>query len=73
MDVTITMDKVASLLSPTLPSTNPQPNFKNIQTLCRHIKRVLQTLPCPQSIHLRWKGLVMSRGMYALLTTTPFR
>jgi hypothetical protein len=72
MDVTITTDKVLSLLGPTLPSTNPRPNFKNIQTLRRHIKRALQTLPCPQSIHLGWKGLVMSCGMYALLTPTPF-
>ncbi len=73
MDVTITTDKVASLLCPTLPSTNPRPNFENIRTLRRHIERALQTLPCPQSIHLGWKGLVMSCGMYALLTPTPFR
>jgi hypothetical protein len=72
MDVTITMDEVASLLGPILPSTNPRPNFKSIQTLRRHIKRALQTLPCPQSIHLGWKGLIMSHGMYALLTPTPF-
>ena len=45
MDVTITMDEVASLVGPTLPSTNPQPNFKNIRTLHRHIERALQTLP----------------------------
>jgi len=73
MDVTNTMDEVASLLGPTLPSTNPRPNFKNIRTLRRHIEWALQTLPCPQSIHLGWKGLIMSRGMYALLTPTPFR
>jgi hypothetical protein len=72
MDITITTDKGASLLGPTLPSTNPQPNFENIQTLCHHIKRALQTLPCPQNIHLGWKRLVMSCGMYALLTPTPF-
>jgi hypothetical protein len=73
MDVTITTDEVASLLGPTLPSTNPRPNFENIRTLHHHIERALQTLPCPQSIHLGWKGLVMSCGMYALLTPTPFR
>jgi hypothetical protein len=72
MNVTITTDEVTSLLGPTLPSTNPRPNFENIRTLCRHIKRALQTLPCPQSIHLGWKGLIMSRGMYKLLTPTLF-
>jgi hypothetical protein len=66
------MEEVAGLLGPTLPSTNPRTNFKNIQPLCQHIEQALQTLPCPQSIHLGWKGLVMSHGMYALLTPNPF-
>ena len=73
MDTAITMEEVATLLGTTLPSTNPRPNFENIRTLRRHIERALMTLPCPQSIHLGWKGLVMSREMYALLTITPFR
>ena len=30
---------------------------------------MLQTLPCPQSVHLGWKGLVMSHGMYTLLSS----
>jgi hypothetical protein len=72
MDTTITMEEVATLLGSTLPSTNPRPNFENIHALRRYIERTLMTLPCPQSIHLGWKGLVISREMYALLTTTPF-
>ncbi len=73
MDITITMEEVTALLGAALPSTNPCPNFKNIRTLRRHIERTLQTLPCPQSIQLGWKGLVMSCDMYALLTPTLFR
>ena len=73
MDTIITMEEVATLLGSPLPTTNPRPNFENIRTLRRHIERALMTLPCPQSIHLGWKGLVMSQEMYALLTPTPFR
>jgi hypothetical protein len=73
MDTTITMEEVATLLGSPLPTTNPRPNFENIRTLRRHIERALMMLPCPQSIHLGWKGLVMSREMYALLTPMPFR
>ena len=68
MDMTITTDKVMTLLR-TLPSTDRCPNAKNIRALRLHIKWALQLLPCPQSIHLGWKGLAMSQGMYALLVT----
>jgi hypothetical protein len=40
--------------------------------LCRHFERALQHLSCPQSIQNGWKGMVMARKLYALLTTIPF-
>ena len=68
MDTAITTDEVTTLLR-TLPSTDPCPNAENIRALRLHIERALQLLPCPQSVHLGWKGLAMSQGMYALLIT----
>ena len=68
MDTTISTDKVTTLLG-TLPFTDPCPNAKNICALRLHIERALQILPCPQSVHLGWKGLAMSQGMYTLLVT----
>jgi hypothetical protein len=58
-----------------LPSLDPRPNVVNIRALRVHIERALQPLPCPQSVHHGWKGLAMSRAMYAHLVTggTPFR
>jgi hypothetical protein len=67
MNVTITFDKVTALIGPTLPSLAPWPTFESIRVLRQHLKCALQHLPCPQSTHLGWKGLVMSCGMYALL------
>jgi hypothetical protein len=67
MDVTITFDKVTALIGPTLPSLAPRPTFESIRVLRQHLKCALQNLPCPQSTHLGWKGLVTLRGMYALL------
>ncbi len=68
MDVTITFNKVTALIGPTLPSLAPWSMFKSIRVLRRHLKHALQNLPCPQSTHLGWKGLVMLCGMYALLS-----
>jgi hypothetical protein len=70
MDVTITYVEVTALLGPALPSLAPRPTFKSIRVLRQHLERALQCLPCPQSSHLGWTGLVMTRGMYALLLPT---
>jgi hypothetical protein len=73
MDATITYDNVMALIRPNIPSLSLRPMFKSIRILCKHFKRALQGLPCPQSIHLGWKGLVMLRAMYVLLTANAFR
>jgi hypothetical protein len=67
MDSTIMFEEVTALLGPTLPSLAPRHMFEIIRVLRRHLKRALQRLPCPQSTHLGWKGLVMLRRMYTLL------
>ncbi len=67
MDVTITFNNVTALVGPTLPSLAPRPMLESIRVLRRHLECALQNLPCPQSTHLGWKGLVMLHGMYALL------
>ncbi len=72
MDATITYDEVAALIGPNIPLLEPRPTFESIKVLCRHFKRSLQCLPCPQSTHLGWKGLVMLHAMYALLTINAF-
>ena len=72
MDSLITFDEVVALLA-NPPSVDPRPNFANLRALRRHMQRALQRLSCPQSNILGWAGLVMSRAMYSLLTTTPFR
>jgi hypothetical protein len=68
MDVTITFDEITALIGPTLPSLAPRPMFKIIRVLRRHLECTLQNLPCPQSTHLGWNGLVMLHRMYALLS-----
>jgi hypothetical protein len=73
MDATITYDKVTALVGVNIPTLEPRPNFERIWTLRRHFKHALQRLPCPQSIQHGWKGMVMARKLYALLTTQPFR
>jgi hypothetical protein len=50
----------------------PRPNFERIRMLHRHLERALQCLPCPQSVQHRWKGMVMARELYSLLTNIPF-
>ena len=74
MDATISTEEVSAALGH-LPSLDPRPNAVNIRALRVHIERALQLLPCPQSVHHGWKGLAMSRPMYALLVTggTAFR
>ena len=68
MDATISTDEVTAAIGH-LPSLDPRPNAVNIRALRVHIERALQLLPCPQSVHHGWKGLAMSRAMYALLVT----
>jgi len=68
MDLTITFDEVTMLVGANLPLLEPRPTFEQIRTLCRHFERPLQRLPCPQSTLHGWKGLVMVRELYMLLT-----
>jgi hypothetical protein len=72
MDATISYDEVAALVGVNIPTLEPCPNFKCIRTLHRHFERALQCLPCPQSVQHSWKGMVMARKLYALLTIQPF-
>jgi hypothetical protein len=72
MDYVISYDEITALVvNP--PSLAPRPNFTNLRNLWRHIQRALMHVSCPQSNILGWAGLIMSRAMYGLLTTTPFR
>ena len=73
MDATITYDEVAALVGVNIPTLEPRPNFERICTLRRHLERALQRLPCPQSVQHGWKGIVMARELYSLLTNVPFR
>jgi hypothetical protein len=73
MEATISYDEVATLVGVNIPTLEPRPNFERIRTLRRHFERALQRLPCPQSIQHSWKGMVMARKLYALLTIQPFR
>ncbi len=68
MDTTITYDEVATLIRVNIPSLEPCPTFKKIRTLCHHFEQALQCLPCLQSTLHGWKGLIMLRKLYALLT-----
>jgi hypothetical protein len=73
MDATITYDEVAALVGVNIPTLEPRPNYERIWMLHRHFERALQRLPCPQSVKHGWKGMVMARELFALLTTQPFR
>ena len=73
MVATITYDEVAALVGVNIPTLEPRPNFERICTLCRHLERCLQRLPCPQSVQHGWKGMVMARPLYNLLTNIAFR
>ncbi len=72
MDTTISYNEVTALVGVNIPTLGPHPNFERIRTLRRHFERALQCLPCPQSIQHGWKGMVMARKLYALLTIQPF-
>jgi len=72
MDYVISYDEIAALVA-NPPSLAPRPNFTNLRNLRRHIQRALMRVSCPQSNILGWAGLIMSRAMYGLLTTTPFQ
>ncbi len=41
--------------------------------LRRHLEHALQRLLCPQSVQHGWKGMVIARELYSLLTNVPFR
>ena len=73
MDATITYDEVAALVGVNIPTLEPRPNFERIRALRRHLERCLQCLPCPQSVQHGWKGMVMARPLYNLLTNIAFR
>jgi hypothetical protein len=68
MDLSITFDEVTTLVGANLPLLEPRPTFERIRTLRQHFERTLQRLPCPQSTLHGWKGLVMARELYTLLT-----
>jgi hypothetical protein len=73
MDTTITYDEVATLVRVNILLLNLRPNFKQIRVLHRHFEQALQCILCPQSTLHRWKGMVMTRELYALLTPNAFR
>ena len=72
MDATITYDEVAALVGVNIPTLEPHPNFERICMLRRHLEHALQCLPCPQIVQHGWKGMVMARELYSLLTNVPF-
>ncbi len=72
MDVTIAYDEVATLVGVNIPLLNPRQNFERIRVLRHHFKQALQCLPSPQSTLHGWKGMVMVRELYALLTFNAF-
>ena len=72
MDATITYDEVSALVEVNISMLEPHPNFERICMLRRHLERALQCLPCPISIQHGWKGTVMARELYSLLTNIPF-
>jgi hypothetical protein len=72
MVATIMYDEVATLVGVNIPLLTPRPNFEQIRVLRRHFEQVMQCLPCPQSTLHGWKGMVMARELYALLTPSAF-
>jgi hypothetical protein len=71
MDTIISYNEVAALVA-NPPTIAPHPNFTNVRNLRRHILCALMHVSCPQSNILGWAGLIMSRAMHGLLTTSPF-
>ena len=72
MGATITYDEVAALVGINIPTLNSRPNFEQIWILRRHFEHALKCFPCPQTTLHGWKGMVMARELYALLTPMPF-
>ena len=72
MDTLITYDEVVALVA-NPPTLAPHPNFTNLRALHHHLQCTFQCLVNPQSYVLGWSGLVMSRPMYHMLSTSPFR
>ena len=72
MDTIISYDEVTALVA-NPPTIKPHPNFTNLRNLRRHTQCALMCVSCPQSYILGWAGLIMSRAMYGLITTSPFR
>ncbi len=71
--MTIAYVEVANIIGVNVPTNKiKRPDFGSIRLLRRHFERALQHLPCPQSTLHGWKGLVMNRALYALLTPMPF-
>ena len=71
MDTLITYDEALALVAHP-PTLAPRPNFTNLRALRHHLQRALQRLVNPQTNVLGWSGLVMSRPMYQMLSTSPF-
>jgi hypothetical protein len=71
MDTTITYDEVATV-GVNILLLSPRSNFEAIRVLRHHFEQALQCLPCPQSTLHGWKGMVMARELYALLTPNVF-
>ena len=72
MDTIISYDEVVALVA-NPPNIGPRTNFTNLRNLRRHIQRPLMRVSCPKSNILGWAGLIVSRAMFGLLTTSPFR
>ena len=72
MDTIISYNEVAALIANS-PTIAPRPNFTNLHNHRCHIQCALMRVSCPQRNILGWAGLIMSRAMYGLLTTSPFR
>ena len=72
MDSIIDYDTVKTLVA-NPPRIDPCPNFFNLRALQTHFTYTLTCLPCPQSTVNKWLGAVMSKEMYALVDSTPFK
>jgi len=72
MNFLITHDEAVALVA-NPPTLAPRPNFTNLRALRLHLQRALHRIVNPQNNVLGWSGLVMSRPMYQMLSTSPFR
>jgi hypothetical protein len=72
MDLVITYDTVKTLVA-NPPSLGNLPNFFNLCALQTHFACALKQIPCPQSTINRWSGAVLTPGIYALISSKPFK